>query len=34
MIGLLRGIIANTQCDHTCYSDSLVLSKWRKMPIA
>jgi hypothetical protein len=22
---------ATTQCDHTCYGDSLVLSKWRKM---
>lgn len=29
-----RRAYATTQCDHTCYGDSLVLSKWRKMPIA
>ena len=26
-----RRAYASTQCDHTCYGDSLVLSKWRKI---
>jgi hypothetical protein len=29
-----RRAYATTQCEHTCYGDSVVLSKWRKMSTA